>query len=68
MKPKIIKTLCGMEVKMIPKQENIPDRCHRGRITESVEPLFRCRYFYQVMNRLKSIVVCRILRSHRRTG
>ncbi len=25
MEPKIIKTLCGMEVKMIPKQENIPD-------------------------------------------
>ena len=25
MEPKIIKTLCGMEVKIIPKQENIPD-------------------------------------------
>ena len=43
-------------------------RCHRGRIAESAEPLFRCRYFYQVMNRAQSIVVCRILRSHQRTG
>ena len=25
MELKIIKTLCGMEVKIIPKQENIPD-------------------------------------------
>ena len=29
-------------------------RCHRGRIAESAELLFRCRYFYQVMNRQKA--------------
>jgi len=42
-------------------------RCHRGRIAESVELLFRCRYFYQVMNRAKRIIVYRILRSYQRT-